>query len=166
VAVGVGFFLGLSFPESEVQPMTTAASAGYITSQLLTSNGRTHALPPNPTPQGHQLVLVLNPRPRPSMGRLHSAPTALAALLAAVGLGGGGGPRLISGQSVMPQPEPQPQQPRTTGLARCDTSHEARDQIAKEAVRSLWASGDFEVIEVRRGVDARFESQSPGGMDG
>ncbi len=95
------------------------------------------------------------------MGRLQSAPTALAALLlAAVGLGGGG-PRLISGQAVMPQP-----QPRTTGLARCDTSHEARDQIAKEAVRSLWASGDFEVIEVRRGVDARFESQSPGGMDG
>lgn len=37
----------------------------------------------------------------------------------------------------------------TAALARCDTSQEARAQIANKAVRALWETGDFQIIEVR-----------------
>jgi hypothetical protein len=67
------------------------------------------------------------------MGRLlaSAAPLALLLLLNPA--------RQISGQPLHDM----------AALARCDTSQEAREQIASKAVRALWETGDFQVIEVR-----------------
>lgn len=69
-----------------------------------------------------------------SMGRLlASAPLRLALISLLLA-------RQISGQPLLPD---------AAALARCDTSQEAREQIANKAVRALWETGDFQVIKVR-----------------
>ena len=47
------------------------------------------------------------------------------------------------------------------GWAHCDTSAKEREGITKAAVRRLDASGDFEVIEVRGGMNCVMSNQRP-----
>lgn len=73
------------------------------------------------------------------MGRLLASAPTLALLLLNLAC-------QITGQLLPPAA---PEAAAAAALARCDTSQEARDQIAKKAVRALWETGDFQVIEVR-----------------
>lgn len=78
------------------------------------------------------------------MGRLlASAPLALLLLLL---------PNLAFCQITAQLLPPAAPEADAAALARCDTSQEARDHIAKKAVRALWETGDFQVIEVRCGL--------------
>jgi hypothetical protein len=104
------------------------------------------------------------------MGRL--AASVPLALLVLVGLGG----CQIRGLEVQQQQDggagmaPFDPEQQQAALPRCDTSHEARDQIAKKAVRTLWETGDFQVIEVRvcrvwvRGVSVSAHGPLGGGV--